>query len=238
MPVWIFCLQKIVVFVLTRFFFRLEIRGRQYLDCPEGPVILAGNHTGWMDSVFLAATYRKPIRFLVAEHIFQWPVIGWLLKQSGMISITRGNTGDYRAIRDCVQHLVNECMPLCIFPEGELTKDGELGDFQPGIALIAKLAQAKLQGQPAYILPFVIHGGYQAWPYGRSYPLPARVILEFGKPMVYQHTTETREQLMQRLRDWVFEKIVSLRGPERAVAISTVLATDEIAASALQTSSQ
>lgn len=100
--------------VILRLFFRLQIEGAPYLQY-GGPVILAGNHTGLLDSPLVIASFRRPIRFLVAEHVFGWPVIGWIVRRAGVIPVKPGKGGV--AYREALERL-QRGEAIGIFPEG------------------------------------------------------------------------------------------------------------------------
>ena len=80
---WLF---RAVLRVILKVFFQVQIEGQQHLN-ERGPVILAGNHTGLLDSPLVVASFRRPLRFLVAEHVFSWPVIGWIVRRVGVIPV-------------------------------------------------------------------------------------------------------------------------------------------------------
>jgi 1-acyl-sn-glycerol-3-phosphate acyltransferase len=73
--------------------------------------------------------------------------------------------------------------------------------FLPGVALLAKKA-----GVP--IVPAGIIGTRRIIPYGSVIPRPAfrRVIVRFGKPLVFSKDEDTKE-ILERLRQAVAELI-------------------------------
>jgi long-chain acyl-CoA synthetase len=68
---------------------------------------------------------------------------------------------------------------ILIFPEGEITKNGGLQKFQPGVGLLS-------DGLEATIIPVQITGLYEQKIRGRRYFAPAgSVTIAFGKPIAY-----------------------------------------------------
>ena len=55
-----------------------------------------------------------------------------------------------RAFREMEQAVVNGDV-LCIFPEGQITYDGELNEFRPGLEKL-------LEAQPAPVIPVALRG--------------------------------------------------------------------------------
>jgi len=79
-----------------------------------------------------------------------------------------------------------------IFPEGNLSADGEIGPFHKGVARIHRESKAP-------IVPFVIQGGFEAWGWGRIFPRPRKIILQFGQPVECFDGGE--EELVKELRE-------------------------------------
>jgi 1-acyl-sn-glycerol-3-phosphate acyltransferase len=65
---------------------------------------------------------------------------------------------------------------VAIYPEGTRTRDGSLQEFKGGALLAARMA-----GVP--IVPCGIRGAYDAWPRGRTIPLPKKIGVRFGAPI-------------------------------------------------------
>jgi len=173
---WVF---RTALKTILRLSFRLQIEGAHNLQ-RRGPMILAGNHTGLLDSPLVIASFRRPIRFLVAEHVFGWPVIGWIVRRAGVIPVRPGKGGV--AYREALERL-RRSEAIGIFPEGKLTTDGSIAPFHKGVARLHLES-----GAP--IVPFVIQGGFEAWPWRRRFPRPRRVVIQFGVPIEHKQLPE------------------------------------------------
>lgn len=166
-----FGLLSLVLRNILRLFFSFEVKGREHLRYEQ--VILAGNHTGFLDSPALIAAFDFPMRFMVAQMVFSWPIVGWIVKNSGMIPVAPGK--EKQALTESIRDL-KAGKVIGIFPEGKITPDGELCEFRRGVGLIQKHSQAT-------IIPFAIQGGFDAWHWGQWFPKFVKVTIQFGEPI-------------------------------------------------------
>jgi long-chain acyl-CoA synthetase len=67
-------------------------------------------------------------------------------------------------------------LPLALFPEGGISEDGTLRDFQPGIGLL--LLHQDLQAVPVFI-----EGAYEALPVQRRWPRRRRISVTIGEAL-------------------------------------------------------
>ncbi len=104
---------------------RLEVEGLEAM--PErGPMLLAGNHDSWWDTVTIgvAARERRQIFALAKAELWDTPGLGRLLDSMGQIPIDRG-AGDAGALEQAIVAL-REGACVGIFPEGTRAKGKEL----------------------------------------------------------------------------------------------------------------
>lgn len=198
----LYFLLSMALLPILRLFFSFEVEGKEHLRVHK--VILAGNHTGFLDASLLIAGFGKPLRFLVAQKVFAWPIVGWLVRMGGMIAVAGGR--EKSALSDAIEALKAGGV-IGIFPEGKLSVDGQIGEFQRGVAVLQKHSRAP-------IIPFVIHGGFEAWPWRRWLPRPRKVILQFGQPIL--PTDREDSEVVSDLRDRVRFMKTALERRERA----------------------
>ncbi len=143
-------LLRFVAFVLTRCMYRLELRGDEHIPA-SGAAILVCNHVSYVDAVLLMAASPRPIRFLMDHHVFAAPVLGWLFRLGRAISVAPQHEDPVAYERAFAQarQVLQDGDLLGIFPEGGITRDGELGPFKGGIMKI-------LQAQPAPVVPLAL----------------------------------------------------------------------------------
>lgn len=136
-------LLRFVAWVLSRFVYRFKVRGDEHIPT-TGAAILACNHVSFVDAVLLMAASPRPIYFLMDHRIFRVPVLGWLFRLAKAIPVAsqKDDPATYQAAFDRAAQVLREGDLLAIFPEGGITKDGELQEFKGGIMKIIERAQA------------------------------------------------------------------------------------------------
>jgi 1-acyl-sn-glycerol-3-phosphate acyltransferase len=166
----LFCLN----YALARILWRAEVLGSLCLPPSSGAVIVC-NHRGSLDPSFLYLVTTRLIYWMVAEEFFDHPVLGFLLRRSGTISVHRGGI-DTAATKTAIRY-AQEGNLIGLFPEGRINEtDQFLLPGRSGAALIA--LKARVPVIPCYL------GGS---PYGGTAlsPLltPAKARLVIGKPI-------------------------------------------------------
>ena len=108
----------------------LHVSGRENL--PKGPYILCCNHSSWTDPfwVIFAVRPKMVFRFLAKRELETAPVIGFLMKQFGVIFVSRGHH-DVPALSKAQQALL-QGEQMMIFPEGTRVKPGAAAPAKPG----------------------------------------------------------------------------------------------------------
>lgn len=106
-------------------------------NIPEGPVLLCPNHTSNADPLLAvyALTRRWRPQAMAKAELMSIPVLGWLLKKAGVISVERGKS-DMGAIKQAMKAL-KAGEKMLIFPEGTRSKDGTLGEAKSGVAMLS-----------------------------------------------------------------------------------------------------
>jgi 1-acyl-sn-glycerol-3-phosphate acyltransferase len=141
---------RFVAFIVTRFVYRFKVRGDEHIPT-EGAAILVCNHVAFVDPVLLMAASPRPIRFIMDAKIFATPVLGWFFKLAKAIPITsqRDDPAVYEAAFAKAREVLDDGDLLCIFPEGALTRDGELGEFKGGVMKL-------LESNPVPVVPLAL----------------------------------------------------------------------------------
>jgi 1-acyl-sn-glycerol-3-phosphate acyltransferase len=153
---------------------------------PQGPVIVAANHTGVIDGPLLAIFGPRPVHALTKEEMFRGR-LGPLLRITGQVEIDRFAT-DLRAIRACL-HVLEHGGAVGIFPEGNRGA-GDLTLFQNGAAYLALVS-----GAP--VVPLTMFGTRPKG--GGKDALPARgsgVDLVYGAPFRVTRTPWPRTRTL------------------------------------------
>ena len=143
-------LLRFIAFVLTRTIYRFKVRGDEHIPT-EGAALLVCNHVSFVDAVLLMAASPRPIRFVMDHRIFKIPVLGWMFKLAKCIPIApqKEDPAAYAAAFEAADRVLAEGDLLCIFPEGALTRDGEVADFKGGMMKI-------LERRPVPVVPLAL----------------------------------------------------------------------------------
>jgi 1-acyl-sn-glycerol-3-phosphate acyltransferase len=143
-------LLRFVAFVVSRVLYRFRVRGDEHLPV-QGPAIVVANHVSFVDAILLMAASPRPIRFVMDHRIFAVPVLGWLFRLGKAIPIApeRENAEVYRAAFEAADRVLADGDLLGIFPEGAITRDGELQPFKGGIMKI-------LERRPVPVVPVAL----------------------------------------------------------------------------------
>ncbi|MCE1194152.1 MAG: MFS transporter [Acidovorax sp.] len=185
-------LLRFVAWVSSRFVYRFKVQGDEHLPT-AGAAILACNHVSFVDAVLLMAASPRPIYFVMDHRIFRVPVLGWLFRLAKAIPIApyKEDPATYEAAFDRAAQVLREGDLLAIFPEGGITRDGQLQEFKGGIMKIIERAQA--EGVEAPVIPMALtnlwgsyfsrieQGGAMVRPFRRGFF--NRVGLNVGRPV-------------------------------------------------------
>lgn len=156
---------------LFRALFRVTVVGGEHVP-RSGAVLLAGNHTGFLDGPLAYALSPRSATFLAKSELFVGPLaraLGWL----GQIPVHRGRP-DRAALREGLA-VLRGGGALGVFPEGTRGA-GTLEDVSDGVAYLALKSGAPL-------VPLAVLGTAEAMPRGSRLPRwRAPVTLVFGAP--------------------------------------------------------
>ena len=179
---------KPVVSLLIRILFRPTVIGRENIP-KEGGVLLAGNHTKWLDPVMLVSVSKRPIHFLAKKELFHG-ITHFIVKGMGCVPVDR-KIHDKNALKGAIQYLEKDYC-VGIFPEGTINRTED-------IIMPFKIGAVKASHDSKKILvPFVITGKYRLFRKG--------IQIEFLKPMrVSEDLEKENEKLMKIVRKKIKE---------------------------------
>jgi len=128
---------RFTAFILSRCVYRFKIKGSDNIPT-KGAAVLTCNHVSFVDAVLLMAASPRPIYFVMDHRIFKIPVLGWLFRLGKAIPIASRaeDPQAYEAAFEAAAKVLCDGNLLAIFPEGGLTRDGELQAFKGGIMKI------------------------------------------------------------------------------------------------------
>lgn len=139
----------------------------------SGPIILASNHTAFLDGLFLLAASPRPVHVLVSADIFVSP-FARVLTASAQIRL-ESDVPDRGALARAVGVLRDEGV-IGIFPEAD-RGSGDVRHVDHGVAYLAA-------NSGAHVVPVAILGARPDGSGRDSMPRPrARVDVVFGAPV-------------------------------------------------------
>jgi acyl-[acyl-carrier-protein]-phospholipid O-acyltransferase/long-chain-fatty-acid--[acyl-carrier-protein] ligase len=145
--------QSLVRYALAFLFqqrYRVCVQGMK--NIPEtGGVLLLGNHVSWVDWAFVQIACPRRVRFVMARHYYDKPVLRWLLQLMGCIPILPGASS--RNTLETITRVLDAGHVVCLFPEGTITRTGHLLEFKRGYETAAGDA-----GDQVVIVPFFLQG--------------------------------------------------------------------------------
>ncbi|MDO5683458.1 MAG: lysophospholipid acyltransferase family protein [Propionibacteriaceae bacterium] len=180
----------------------VTVHGKERLRHLEDPYIVVANHSSHLDSPLIigALPRRLTKRLATGAAADYWYGNFWKSASTGLFFNTfpvergrglRGGRGS--KARGLAGHLLNDGVPLLIFPEGTRSRTGAMGSFKPGTAALCISRNVPC-------LPIALVGASLAMPTGHSMPVKGRpkVHVVFGEPM-WAAPGETAHEFSDRI---------------------------------------
>jgi 1-acyl-sn-glycerol-3-phosphate acyltransferase len=127
-------LMRFLSWILVSVLYRIKVEGLERIP-DEGAALLVCNHVSFMDALIVGGVVRRPVRFVMYYRIFNIPVLRFIFRTARAIPIA-GRKEDSDLLErafDEVDRALADGELVCIFPEGRLTDDGEIGTFRAGV---------------------------------------------------------------------------------------------------------
>ncbi len=198
---------RFLAWLLINLLYRVRPTGLENIP-QNGPAVVVCNHVSYMDPILLSGAIHRPMRFVMWYRIFQIPLMRYFFQHMKAIPIA-GAREDEVIMSEAFARVDEELAAghlVCIFPEGAITRDGEIHRFRPGIEKI-------IARRPVPVAPVALGriwgswfsrrkgGGIRTIP-GRLF---ARVHITVGKPVPPGEVTAAKLELLVR----------TLRGDDR-----------------------
>lgn len=132
-------LLRFLSWLLIHVIYRLRVQGIDRI--PErGPALLICNHVSFVDPIVISAACPRPIRFIMEASIFRIPLLNGVFRGMKAIPVApeKEDPVVYERAFEIVAKELRAGQLVCIFPEGRLTKDGEIAEFRAGMLRILK----------------------------------------------------------------------------------------------------
>lgn len=200
-------MMRFLAWLLINVLYRIRATGLENVP-HKGPAIVVCNHVSYMDPILLAGCIRRPMRFVMYYRIFQIPLLRFFFEHMRAIPIA-GAMEDEQLMNEAFDRVDEELAAgnvVCIFPEGGITRDGEIQRFRPGIEKI-------IARRPVPVVPVSLGRLWGSWLSRRTgggiRKIPGRLFqrvrVRAGEPVPARDVTAARLELLVR----------TLRGDER-----------------------
>lgn len=204
---FIYRLLKIILGPYLRVAYRVRIEGAEHFP-DEGPVIVVGNHTSFMDSFWIPLAVPRRVVFLAKSEYFESWKTAWFFRSLGMIPIKRGSRHLAEAALQTGVEVLGEGGVLGLYPEGTRSPDGRLYRGRTGVARLAMNAKAP-------VVAIGLNGSREVMPKEARFPkLRGRVHIKFGAPMTFEkyEGQEADRLALRAITDEIMFEIMSLSG--------------------------
>jgi len=174
---WFF---EVVVSLLARLMYRVRSSGAENLPV-SGGVLLIANHLSYIDVVVLQLACPRPIRYVGYKGLQAHSLFDRVFELAGVIPISPAHPTE--GMRTAIKALQGGEV-VCIFPEGGISRTGQLMEMRKGFEVMARRANVPVV--PAFIdgvwgSVFSFAGNKYLWKSPRIMPTP--VFVAFGRPL-------------------------------------------------------
>ena len=154
-----------IIKALFMFLYRPKIVGLKNTNI-DGGIVLAGNHTKWLDPVLIVASTNRQVHFLAKDSLMK----GFkkiIFKNMGIIPVNRKIKD--KSVLEKANNCLNNDMAVVVFPEGTINRTND-------IVMPFKIGAVKMAHDTASpLIPFIITGKYKLF---------GGVKLEFLPPII------------------------------------------------------
>jgi 1-acyl-sn-glycerol-3-phosphate acyltransferase len=150
-------LMRFLAWIAITVVYRIKPSGTEHIP-DEGPAVIVSNHVSFMDPIILGGSVRRPMRFVMYYRIFETPFLRRFFRHAKAIPIAGANEDPLlmNAAFDQIDAELAAGHLVCIFPEGGLTRDGEVQRFRPGIEKI-------IARRPVPVIPVAMGRLWGSW---------------------------------------------------------------------------
>ncbi|CAA6828574.1 MAG: Putative 2-acylglycerophosphoethanolamine acyltransferase / acyl-acyl carrier protein synthetase (EC [uncultured Thiotrichaceae bacterium] len=175
--------QSLLRFIVSRLFsarYSINVEGFQNIPSSGGALLL-GNHISWVDWALVQIATPRTLHFVMERGYYERWYLNWFLKMFGVVPISaRSSASSLKVITD----LLNDGKAVCLFPEGTISRTGQLSEFKKGY-------EKAIEDTDAVIIPFYLHGLWGSrWSRSSGFLKENRqsgfkrdIIVAFGEPL-------------------------------------------------------
>jgi 1-acyl-sn-glycerol-3-phosphate acyltransferase len=197
-PDWVYEAVRIVTSLYAWIFFRARAIGAEKVPA-SGPVILAPNHSSFMDHFFVGTVIRRKVRFMAKSQLFQ-PPMQWIYTHGGVFPVRRGYS-DEEAFATA-NSVLKRGGCIAMYSEGGRSRTGKLSDtVRRGIGRLALESGAT-------VVPVAIHGSSRVRNWKRlQFP---KVTVLYGDPIRWERLEAPTHDQQQQVANEIFAEVRKL----------------------------
>ena len=143
---------RFFIWILGHSMYRVEQKGLEVIP-EDGPAVLVCNHVSYVDALLIGGAYHRPVRFVMDRSIAEMKGLKTFFKWAKTIPICspKADIDVYENAFKRIKEELDDGNIVCIFPEGKITKDGNVDTFKAGIERI-------LKDSPVPVIPLALDG--------------------------------------------------------------------------------
>ncbi len=191
---------RLLIWILAHTVYKIRTINKEYLP-QSGGALLVSNHVSYIDALLLVVTTERPIRFLMYRDIYNLKLLHPLFKIANVIPIsyTDGPKEIVKSLNQATEAIKNGDL-VCIFPEGQLTRTGNMLKFNRGLERIVKNTDCPIV--PIHLdrvwgSIFSYERGRYLFKVPKMIPYP--VTISYGSPMPSESSTFEIRACIQEL---------------------------------------
>ncbi|KAJ2020281.1 1-acylglycerol-3-phosphate O-acyltransferase [Coemansia sp. RSA 922] len=192
----------------------VEIEGEELLD-KASPCVLVGNHQTMFDLIMLGRVFPKQTVILAKRAVSHYPFVGWFMRLSDDIFISRGNKqSSSDMFKKASEELKSKNVSVWFFPEGTRGRfdDGpDLLPFKAGAFLLAYHAKVP-------IVPVVAMDFHNLYNKRKFWSMPGTFKIKVMEPISMEGVKEEDlKDLMNQTRDRMLVELRKISPPRIAI---------------------
>ena len=99
----------------------------------DGPALLISNRASFVDMLFISACTARPVRFMMHESYYRFPLLHPFYKTAGILEVPANKPKKLRQLFARTRRLLRKGELICLFPEGDITRNGVMSSFRDGM---------------------------------------------------------------------------------------------------------
>jgi 1-acyl-sn-glycerol-3-phosphate acyltransferase len=153
----------------------VRLEGREHL-AGAAPVVLAANHSSYLDVVVLLATLPPGTRFVAKRELLRTPLVGTVIRRARHLAVERGQRSQSVADAEQVTTALRAGQSVLVFPEGTFVESPGILPFRLGAFKAAVDTRQR-------VIPIAIRGTREILPGDSWLPRPGPVTVIVGAPL-------------------------------------------------------